>query len=154
MKKNWSHATQITLNQTYGFVADHESRHNSYREEVESVPSEDTPLLRERFPPPGPSDQRDLLTSAVVTILLIVLALGVIIGIYLLIQQNDAGKCLPFLLLWVSENVIQHRPLPELATKFYHPWGYEDIIHPHPAAVQVLCISKCLCNIDLVNEIW
>ncbi|KAJ2954267.1 hypothetical protein O0L34_g2518 [Tuta absoluta] len=75
---------------------DHESRHNSYRAEDEVRPraSEATPLLQ-RFPQPAAGPPRDRATTAVVALLLLVLIGGVIIGIYLLVVQNESENILP-----------------------------------------------------------
>lgn len=75
---------------------DHEFRYNSHHREVdESVqsPSEETPLLH-RFPQSTVPD-RNRLTVVIVSLLLIMLLSGVIIGIYLLILQSDAENILP-----------------------------------------------------------
>ncbi|XP_052752488.1 peptidoglycan-recognition protein SB2-like isoform X2 [Galleria mellonella] len=74
---------------------DHESRHNLHRidnEERERA-SEDTPLLQ-RFPQITNLD-RNPVTTAIVSLLLIILIAGVIIGIYLLILQNNSENILP-----------------------------------------------------------
>ncbi|KAM3968799.1 peptidoglycan recognition protein [Aphomia sociella] len=78
---------------------DHESRHNSYRAEdqrrrsPEQGSTEETPLLH-RFPQVNRIEINPI-TKAVVSLLLIILISGVIIGIYLLILQNDSENILP-----------------------------------------------------------
>lgn len=74
-------------------ISDHETRRSSYRREddvTEAIINEDTPLLH-RFPL-NQAPERNLVTTITVTSLLMILILGVIIGIYLLILQNNAGK--------------------------------------------------------------
>lgn len=69
---------------------EHESRHNTNHTEEENVgiSSENTPLLH-RFP--QQELQRNPLTTIIVSLLLMILIAGVIIGIYLLVLQNDSG---------------------------------------------------------------
>lgn len=71
---------------------DHETRHNTnHTEEEPPTPvtsEENTPLLH-RFPHAG--SERNPVTTVIVSLLLVILIGGVIIGIYLLILQNDSG---------------------------------------------------------------
>lgn len=72
---------------------DHESRHNSNRVEADSEapqPAESTPLLQ-HFPQ---NERRGHpLNAIIVSALLIILIVGVMIGIYLLVLQNESGLC-------------------------------------------------------------
>ncbi|KAJ8737019.1 hypothetical protein PYW07_000290 [Mythimna separata] len=76
------------------YSVEHETRHNTNRAEEENVerPEEHTPLLH-RFP--QAVSERRTLTMVIVSLLLIVLIAGVIIGIYLLVIQNDSENVLP-----------------------------------------------------------
>ncbi|XP_026317033.1 peptidoglycan-recognition protein 2-like [Hyposmocoma kahamanoa] len=78
-------------------TVDHESRHSSHHTDNETPQAtEDTPLLR-RFPPlpPGVHHTATHFTTAVVSLLLIILISGVVIGVYLLIVQNNSENILP-----------------------------------------------------------
>ncbi|XP_021192514.3 peptidoglycan-recognition protein SB2 isoform X1 [Helicoverpa armigera] len=72
----------------------HETRHNINHDTEENVerPAENTPLLH-RFPQTIP--ERSTRTTVIVSLLLIILISGVIIGIYLLVLQNDSENVLP-----------------------------------------------------------
>lgn len=72
------------------FFADHETRHNTYHGEEENLEREEenTPLLH-RFP--QTVADRSTATTVIVSLLLIILISGVIIGIYLLVIQDDSG---------------------------------------------------------------
>nr|XP_013189274.1 unnamed protein product [Amyelois transitella] len=71
----------------------HESRQPSHHvDEAEVAASENTPLLH-RFP--HPQHERNPMTTAVVSTLLIILISGIIIGIYLLILQSQSENILP-----------------------------------------------------------
>lgn len=76
------------------YSVDHETRHNINHDTEENVerPAENTPLLR-RFPQTIP--ERSTRTTVIVSLLLIILISGVIIGIYLLVLQNDSENVLP-----------------------------------------------------------
>ncbi|XP_037299792.1 peptidoglycan-recognition protein SB2 isoform X2 [Manduca sexta] len=73
----------------------HESRQNSYRasDDRDRRLSEETPLLH-RFPQTNPAP-RSTSTTIIVSLLLIILTSGVVIGVYLLILQNNAENVLP-----------------------------------------------------------
>lgn len=77
-------------------IADREVRHNSYRAEDTAPPlappavEENTPLLH-RFPQNHVANKNPI-TTVIVSLLLIVLIAGVIIGIYLLILQSNSGR--------------------------------------------------------------
>lgn len=74
-------------------ISDHESRTNSYRaqDDNDQGPVESSPLIH-RFPASSIPRQRGPLAAAVISILLLILIAGVIIGIYLLVLQNASGK--------------------------------------------------------------
>ncbi|KAJ8737791.1 hypothetical protein PYW08_000386 [Mythimna loreyi] len=76
------------------YSVEHETRHNTNHAEEENVerPEENTPLLH-RFP--QVVTERTPLTMFIVSLLLIILSAGVIIGIYLLVIQNDSENVLP-----------------------------------------------------------
>ncbi|CAH2034591.1 unnamed protein product, partial [Iphiclides podalirius] len=73
---------------------DHESRTNSYRAEDEPRTSEATPLLQ-RFPIQTGQVGNRRQTAVVVSLLLVILLSGVIIGIYLLVVQSRSENVLP-----------------------------------------------------------
>ncbi|XP_022832998.1 peptidoglycan-recognition protein SB2-like isoform X1 [Spodoptera litura] len=74
----------------------HETRHNTNHMEEETptpvTSEENTPLLH-RFPHTG--SERNPVTTVIVSLLLVILIGGVIIGIYLLILQNESENILP-----------------------------------------------------------
>ncbi|KPI96144.1 Peptidoglycan-recognition protein SB2 [Papilio xuthus] len=72
---------------------DHESRTNSYRAEEENRGTEATPLLQ-RFPRYQGNDNH-YRTRAVVSLLLLILLSGIVIGTYLLIIQSRSENVLP-----------------------------------------------------------
>ncbi|KPJ09238.1 Peptidoglycan-recognition protein SB2 [Papilio machaon] len=72
---------------------DHESRTNSYRAEEENRGTEATPLLQ-RFPRYQSNDNH-YRTRAVVSLLLLILLSGIVIGTYLLIIQSRSENVLP-----------------------------------------------------------
>ncbi|XP_045509419.1 peptidoglycan-recognition protein SA-like isoform X1 [Colias croceus] len=75
---------------------DHETRRSSFQrdEESQARPSEDTPLIN-RFPDNHRIRQRNLVTIITVGFLLSILLAGIVIGIYLLILQNNSENILP-----------------------------------------------------------
>lgn len=127
------------------YSVDHESRHNSNHVEAGQeplAPSEDTPLLQ-RFPqyvhPRNPA------TAFIVSLLIIILIAGIIIGIYLLVLQSNSENILPPIdvpLQLVSRTQWDHRNGTHRA-KMLSPLGLKQVMVVHTNTQQCQSTETC-----------
>ncbi|KAJ0183908.1 hypothetical protein K1T71_000331 [Dendrolimus kikuchii] len=128
------------------YSVDHETRQNLFQadEETQSRTTEETPLLY-RFPQTA-VPLRSTATTLIVSVLLLILISGVIIGIYLLILQSDSENVLPPVempLQLVSKAQWDHVNQSQLLLSNHSPFKAGKLIIVHTESEQCSDTKSC-----------